>query len=348
MITARKLRNLLNTIPDPVSPDLSLVTAGRVLEARAQKGRANIVLEIPKSHAEAYAPLSQELKTKAEALWGIKTAQVILTATGSGRPAPEAEPSAAPKSASPKPDTLKPTGVKRILAVTSTKGGVGKSTLAVLLAKALKAQGLAVGVLDADIYGPSLPRLLNLSGPIEVDDNKRIQPRVADGLKALSIGFLVDPEKAAVWRGPMVSGAIQQFMQDADWGELDVLVIDMPPGTGDAHITVAQKAGVDGALVITTPHQLSVDDTRRGLQLFERLNVPVLGLVENMAHYQTPDGDIHHIFGQGGAQALAQAVDLPILTSLPIDPQLNEHHQGLQDLAQQVMDGLELKASELA
>ncbi len=208
--------------------------------------------------------------------------------------------------------------MKHIVAVASGKGGVGKSTTAVNLAVALAQQGLKVGVLDADIYGPSLPRMLGLSAKPELRDGSMV-PLRAWGLQAMSIGFLVDPDTAMIWRGPMVMGALEQMMGQVHWGALDVLVVDMPPGTGDAQLTMAQRVSLSGAVIVSTPQDIALIDARRGVRMFEKTLVPVLGLIENMSTFNCPNcGHVTELFGHGGARREAEALGIPFLGEVPL------------------------------
>jgi len=227
--------------------------------------------------------------------------------------------------------SLKPlAGVKNIVAVASGKGGVGKSTVAVNLALAWAAGGARVGILDADIYGPSQPLMLGLTGQHPVSaDGKRIQPLQAHGIAAMSIGFLVDPAQAVVWRGPMVTQALSQLLSDTDWGELDYLVVDMPPGTGDIQLTLAQRVPVAGAIIVTTPQDIALADARKGLAMFEKVSVPVLGIVENMSlHVCSECGHVDHIFGAGGGARLAAEHGVELLGELPLDARIREEADG--------------------
>jgi len=226
---------------------------------------------------------------------------------------------------------LKPlAGVKNIVAVASGKGGVGKSTVAVNLALAWAAGGAQVGILDADIYGPSQPLMLGLTGQHPTSpDGKQIRPLQAHGLVAMSIGFLVDPQQAVVWRGPMVTQALTQLLTDTQWGELDYLVVDMPPGTGDIQLTLAQRAPVSGAIIVTTPQDIALADARKGLAMFEKVSVPVLGIIENMSvHVCTHCGHAEHIFGAGGGARLAAEHGVMLLGELPLDARIREQADG--------------------
>ncbi len=222
--------------------------------------------------------------------------------------------------------TLKPIdNVKNIIAVASGKGGVGKSTAAVNLALALSAEGAAVGILDADIYGPSQPRMLGVHGQPESADGKSLEPMMSYHLQSMSIGYLVDEETPMIWRGPMVTQALEQLLQDTNWKDLDYLIIDLPPGTGDTQLTLAQKVPVSGAVIVTTPQDIALLDARKGLKMFQKVEVPVLGVVENMStHICSQCGHEEHIFGEGGGLRMADQYDVDFLGSLPLDKQIRE------------------------
>ena len=221
---------------------------------------------------------------------------------------------------------LKPLkNVKNIIAVASGKGGVGKSTVAVNLALALSAEGANVGILDADIYGPSQPRMLGIRGKPESKDGRSLEPMVSYHLQAMSIGFLIDEETPMIWRGPMVTQALQQLLNDTNWKDLDYLVIDLPPGTGDTQLTLAQQVPVSGAIIVTTPQDIALLDARKGLKMFEKVEVPVLGVVENMSiHICSKCGHEEHIFGEGGGRKLAEQYGVDLLGSLPLDASIRE------------------------
>ena len=230
-----------------------------------------------------------------------------------GGPAPGGDPNA--------PKALP--GVKAVVAVASAKGGVGKSTAAANLALALAAKGQKVGLMDADIYGPSIPTMFGIHDRPVITEERRIQPLERDGIKMLSIGFLVPPEKALIWRGPMVMGAIQQFLNDCDWGELDVLVVDMPPGTGDAQLTLVQQVALAGVVMVTTPQDVALIDVVRGIQMFEQTHAPIIGVIENMSGFVCPNCEsVHDIFGKGGGKDTAERYGVPFLGAVPIDPRV--------------------------
>jgi ATP-binding protein involved in chromosome partitioning len=216
-------------------------------------------------------------------------------------------------------------GVKNIVAIASGKGGVGKSTTAVNLALALAAEGATVGVLDADIYGPSQPTMLGISGRPESKDGKTLEPLEAYGIQAMSIGFLIDVDTPMVWRGPMVTQALEQLLKDTNWREVDYLIVDMPPGTGDIQLTLSQKVPVTGAVIVTTPQDIALLDARKGLKMFEKVGVPIVGIVENMAiHVCSKCGHAEHIFGEGGGERMCRDYGVPFLGSLPLDIRIRE------------------------
>jgi ATP-binding protein involved in chromosome partitioning len=216
-------------------------------------------------------------------------------------------------------------GVKNIIAVASGKGGVGKSTVAVNLALALSAEGATVGILDADIYGPSQPRMLGVHAKPESKDGKRLEPLISYHLQAMSIGFLIDEETPMIWRGPMVTQALEQLLRDTNWQNVDYLIIDLPPGTGDTQLTLAQKVPVTGAIIVTTPQDIALLDARKGLKMFEKVEIPVLGIVENMSTYICPKcGHEDHIFAEGGGQKMSEQYDVDFLGALPLDRRIRE------------------------
>ncbi|MGJ8619694.1 MAG: iron-sulfur cluster carrier protein ApbC [Methylophilaceae bacterium] len=219
--------------------------------------------------------------------------------------------------------------VKNVIAVASGKGGVGKSTTSVNLALALAAEGATVGLLDADIYGPSQPQMLGLSGRPDSQDGKSIEPMEAYGIQAMSIGFLVDTDTPMVWRGPMVTGALEQLLRDTKWRDLDYLVIDLPPGTGDIQLTLAQKIPVTGAIIVTTPQDIALLDARKGLKMFEKVGIPILGIVENMStHICSQCGHEEHVFGAGGGETMCKDYNVDLLGSLPLDISIREQTDG--------------------
>lgn len=251
---------------------------------------------------------------------GVDSASVILTAHGPAPKAPEPPSLKIGRHPTPQAGPAKVSGVDRILAIGSGKGGVGKSTVSSNLAVALAREGRRVGLLDADIYGPSQPRMMGVNKRPGSPDGKTIIPLQAHGVTVMSIGFMVDPDKAVVWRGPMLMGALQQMLGQVQWGELDVLIVDLPPGTGDVQLTLCQKTELTGAIVVSTPQDVALIDARKALDMFNSLNTPVLGMIENMSTFHCPScGHEAHIFGHGGVAAEAQKIGVPLLGSLPID-----------------------------
>ncbi len=306
-IDAARVRDLLRDVRLPSGQ--SVVEAGLVDGLEVEGGRVHLALRTDRAHAA----VMEGVRNEAEAALrrsGVQNASVVLT---SHRPAPA--PAAAP-SPSDRPKLL--ADVKRVIAVASGKGGVGKSTTAVNLAVAFARQGLAVGLLDADVHGPSLPRMLGIDRKPELRD-KRMVPLEAWGVRVLSIGFLVDQDQAMIWRGPMVMGALEQLMGQAEWGALDVMVVDMPPGTGDAQLTLAQRVSLAGAVIVSTPQDIALIDARRGVRMFEKTLVPVLGLIENMSTFHCPAcGHETALFGHGGARLEAESLGVPFLGEVPL------------------------------
>ncbi len=298
---------VLASVKDPVS-GRDIVTAGLVDGLTLRDGLVHFGLKTDRAHAAAMEPVRRAAQDAASRVPGVINATAVLTAH---RDQP-AQPQRAAQKAALLPD------VGAIIAVASGKGGVGKSTTAVNLAVALAASGLKVGLLDADIYGPSLPRMLGArQRPTEID--KVIQPIEVWGLKAMSIGFMLDEETPLVWRGPMVMGALEQLMGQVAWGTLDVMVVDMPPGTGDAQLTMAQRVKLAGAVIVSTPQDIALLDARRGVRMFEKTQVPILGIVENMSFFCCPNcGHRTDIFNHGGARAEAQRLGVDFLGEVPL------------------------------
>ncbi len=329
--TKETILEMLRKISGP-GLDGDIVSAGLVSDIFLADGKAFFSITVPSDKAEQFEPTRQAAEKSVLALPGIKGAVVTLTAEKKGdgsssgqsrqpRPAPSSQP---PQGQAPsKPDVP---GIGAIVAVASGKGGVGKSTTAVNLALGLQAMGLKVGILDADIYGPSMPRLLGVTGRPEAVSGKVLKPKEGHGLKVMSMGFLVDEDTPMIWRGPMVISALTQMLREVQWGELDVLVVDMPPGTGDAQLTMAQQVPLAGAVIVSTPQDLALIDARKGLNMFRKVDVPVLGIIENMSYFTCPDcGAMHDIFGHGGARAEAERIDVPFLGAVPLEMAIRTH-----------------------
>jgi ATP-binding protein involved in chromosome partitioning len=322
---AAAVRAALNAITDPAA-GRGLIDAGRVTGVAASKnGRVGFALELSGERpTDADEALRGKAEAAAQAVPGVTHVTAVLTAHDSAPPRRPAPP-AAPQPASPAPTAATPKPARIVVAVASAKGGVGKSTVAVNLAVAAARRGLRVGLLDADIFGPSMPTMLGTVGlKPKVNAAKKMQPPVAHGLVSMSIGYLVDPDKAVVWRGPMVMSALLQLLSDTDWGDLDILFIDTPPGTGEVQLTLAQRLPLDGAVIVSTPQEVALADVRRGVALFEKTSVPILGLIENMAWFEQQDGSRAYIFGQGGAERTAGEMNVPFLGALPLMPALRE------------------------
>lgn len=301
--------------PDGVTP---LPRSGAIAGLTRRDDRVYLAIDIGARDARSMNAMSAAAQRVLENVPGVAKAMVTLTAskTASARPATPAAPRPAGQQAV--------AGVRHIIAVASGKGGVGKSTTAVNLALALQAEGWSVGLLDADIYGPSVPRLLALNDKPEAE-GRIMKPLVKYGLKAMSIGLLVEERSAMIWRGPMVMSALTQMLREVDWGTLDCLVVDMPPGTGDAQLTMAQTVPLAGAIIVSTPQDLALIDARRGIAMFERTHVPVLGIVENMSYFVCPHcGGRTDVFAHGGARHEAEASGVPFLGEVPLDIAIRE------------------------
>lgn len=313
-------------------PDLEgdIVSLGLVSDVFVSDGRVAFSITVPAERAQELEPLRQAAEKVVKEVDGVENAMVALTAerapggdrSTAPRPAPRQAQRAPAEQAAPKPGVP---GIKHIIAVASGKGGVGKSTTTANLALGMAANGMKVGVLDADIYGPSVPRLFNVSGRPESVSGRVLKPLEGYGIKVMSMGFMVEEETPMIWRGPMVISALTQMLREVAWGDLDVLMVDMPPGTGDAQLTMAQQVPLAGAVIVSTPQDLALIDARKGLNMFKRVDVPVLGIVENMSYFLCPDcGSRHDIFGHGGARAEAERLDVPFLGEIPLTMKIRE------------------------
>ena len=320
--------DILQHLRSVAAPDgRDIVSAGIVSDIFVTGGKVMFSITVPAEQANRMEPLRRAAEVAVKGIPGVESAMVVLTAekkTSAGEartPPPQAHDHSARRPAtSPGGGKAGIPGVGAIVAVASGKGGVGKSTTAVNLALALKANGLRVGILDADIYGPSLPRLLALKDKPQVVSGRILRPLDAYGVKAMSIGLLVEEETPMIWRGPMVISALTQMLREVEWGELDILVVDMPPGTGDAQLTMAQQVPLAGAVIVSTPQDLALIDARKGLNMFRRVDVPVLGIVENMSYFVCPYcGGRTDVFAHGGARHEAERMDVPFLGEVPLD-----------------------------
>jgi len=312
-ITRDAVLDALKTLKDPVSGG-DIVAAGIIRALTIEGGNVRFVLEIDPAKSEAYAPVRDQAEALVSNLAGVEKVSALMTAHSTKAP-PDLKPN---KPAEPQGPQKIP-GIAKIIAVASGKGGVGKSTVSANLACALAQAGKRVGLLDADVYGPSQPRMLGVSGRPASPDGKTILPLRNHGVTMMSIGLMTNDDQAVVWRGPMLMGALQQMMMQVQWGALDVLIVDLPPGTGDVQMTLAQKAQVDGAIVVSTPQDVALIDARKGIDMFHKLNVPILGLIENMStHICSNCGHEEHIFGHGGVAAEAEKLNVPLLAEVPL------------------------------
>jgi len=355
--------DVLTTLGRISAPDgVPLPSTGKLSEIVATDGKVFFSITVDAAAVEEWEAVRERAERAVRALPGVESVMVALTAerAAGAAPRPQAAPSrrahAAPGGhGAPSPAGVP--GIAAIIAVASGKGGVGKSTTAVNLALALRELGLKVGILDADIYGPSMPKLLGIRERPESAGGNRLRPIERYGMPVMSIGFLIEEETPMIWRGPMVMSALTQMLREVEWGTLDVLVVDMPPGTGDAQLTMAQQVPLKGAVIVSTPQDLALIDARRGIAMFRRVNVPVLGIVENMSTFVCPHcGTRSDIFGHGGARREAERLGVPFLGDVPLDIAIREksdagspvvaaagdnpHAQYYRDIAVRVRDGL--------
>lgn len=385
-VTKEQVLDKLRTVKGP-DFEGDLVSLGLLSEIFIADGKVFFSITVPAARAKELDPLRAAAERAVKSVPGVTGAVVALTAERKGggmeappppRPSPAAgmaphQPAAArPAPPRPAPPPATPAGstpskrgvpgINSIIAVASGKGGVGKSTTAVNLALALSQKGLRVGILDADIYGPSMPRMLGISGRPETVDGRIMRPLEGFGLKVMSIGFLVEEETPMIWRGPMVMSALTQMLREVEWGQLDVLVVDMPPGTGDAQLTMAQQVPLAGAVIVSTPQDIALIDARKGINMFKKVDVPLLGIIENMSYFVAPDtGTRYDIFGHGGAQREAARHRVPFLGEIPLVMAIRElsdagtpivvaepdspHAKAYLEIAGRVIDELDKQAS---
>ena len=330
----------LKTVADPASGN-DIMESGvvRALNVDETTGAVRFVLEIPPKAADAYTVVKDKAEAALKAIDGVGAVSIVMT--GHTEKAPPDLGGAKPKPQGPE----KVPGVAHIVAIASGKGGVGKSTVAANLACAPAQQGRRVGLLDADVYGPSQPRMLGVSGRPASPDGKTILPLRNHGVTMMSIGLMTNEDQAVVWRGPMLMGALQQMLTQVQWGALDVLLVDLPPGTGDVQMTLSQKAQVDGAIVVSTPQDVALLDARKGIDMFRQMNVPLLGMIENMStHICSSCGHEEHVFGHGGVAAEAAKLGVPLLAEVPLDLQIRLGGDGGAPIVVSEPDGTRAKA----
>jgi ATP-binding protein involved in chromosome partitioning len=308
------IRNALKAVKYP-GYSRDIVSFGLVKEITATNGAVTVSMQLTTANAEAAAQIKAESERVLKALPGVTQVHVEVkqpaTAPGAGGTDPWANQNRVP-------------GIKRIVAVASGKGGVGKSTVAVNLACGLNHLGARVGLLDCDIYGPSIPLMMGIHQRPTLNDDEKMIPPVSHGVKLMSIGFLLGGDQPVIWRGPMIQRTIQQFITVTDWGELDFLLVDLPPGTGDAQLTLCQTVPLDGGVIVTTPQEASLGVVRKGIAMFEKVNVPILGIIENMSYFTAPGGQRVEIFGHGGGQAEAERQKISFLGEVPIFTEIRE------------------------
>ena len=325
-LTEQQILDALKQVGDPDRGG-DVVSLGMVSGLVIKDGNVAFALEVDPERGAKLEPMRKQAEKAVHALPGALSVSVVLTAHSKARTDGQGEPQQPTQRAAGEIPQIP--GIKRIIAVASGKGGVGKSTVSVNLALALAAQGRKVGMLDADIYGPSQPRMMGLSGRPMTHDGKTLEPMENYGVKVMSMGFLVPEDSPMIWRGPMVMSAIQQLLNDVNWGELDIMVIDLPPGTGDAQLTMAQQVPLDGAVIVSTPQDIALLDARKGLNMFRKVDVPVLGIIENMSYFACPEcGHRSEIFSHGGARKEAERLGIDFLGEIPLDIEIRETSDG--------------------
>jgi ATP-binding protein involved in chromosome partitioning len=332
-VTERQILDALGQVRDPDKGG-DIVSLNMVSGIVIRDGNVGFAIEVEPERGPRLEPLRKAAEMAVELLPGVLSVTAVLTAESrppqsrppqARSPAPHAHAHGAGTPAAQATRRGAVPGVGAIVAVASGKGGVGKSTVAANLALGLKANGLSVGVLDADIYGPSMPRMLGISGRPSTQDGKILMPMENYGIKCMSMGFLVPEDTAMIWRGPMVMSALNQMLRDVAWGELDIMVVDLPPGTGDAQLTIAQQVPLAGAVIVSTPQDIALIDARRGLSMFQKVDVPVLGIIENMSYFLCPHcGERSDIFSHGGARREAERLQCEFLGEVPLDLQIRE------------------------
>jgi ATP-binding protein involved in chromosome partitioning len=324
-VTERQILDALSRVADP-DKGADIVSLGMVSGLVIRDGNVAFAIEVERERGPHLEALRKDAERIVEALPGVLSVTAVLTAQAAPRSRAEPQPAASSAGRAARGAVA---GVRAIVAVASGKGGVGKSTVAANLALGMRINGLRVGVLDADIYGPSMPRMLGISGKPRSRDGKTLIPMENYGLKCMSMGFLVPEDTPMIWRGPMVMSALQQMLREVEWGELDMMIVDMPPGTGDAQLTMAQQVPLAGAVIVSTPQDIALLDARKGLNMFKQVHVPVLGIVENMSYFLCPHcGGRSEIFSHGGARLEAERLGTEFLGEVPLDPTIRETSDG--------------------
>ena len=342
-VTEQNILDALSKITEPETGK-DIVSAGMIQGLQTKDGHVAFAIEVDPARGAELEPMRKLAEEVVYDLNGVISATVVLTAERAAdapSPGPGQPGGPVPKMGAPK---LLP-GVASIVAVASGKGGVGKSTTSVNVALGLAAAGHKVGLLDADIYGPSMPRMMGITGKPNSSDGHNLDALENYGIKVMSMGFLVEEDTPMIWRGPMVQSALEQMMRDVNWGELDVMIIDMPPGTGDAQLTMAQKVPLTGAIIVSTPQDIALLDARRGLNMFRKVDVPVLGLIENMSYFNCPHcGERSDIFSHGGAKSEAERLGMDFLGEIPLHISIRETSDGGNPIVVSEPDGEHSKA----
>jgi ATP-binding protein involved in chromosome partitioning len=314
MLTEDDVRNTLKAVRYP-GYSRDVVSFGLVKEVAVREGAVSVIMNLTSSNPEAARQIKAESERVLKAMAGVHAVYVEVNH-------PKAPPGAAPQSALPQQPRVP--GIRHLVAVASGKGGVGKSTVSVNLACGLQKLGARVGLLDCDIYGPSIPLMMGLHQKPTISEAEKMVPPVSHGVKLMSMGLLLEGDQPVIWRGPMIMKTIQQFFSAVEWGELDFLLVDLPPGTGDAQLTLCQTVPLDGGVIVTTPQEASLGVVRKGIAMFQRVNVSILGIIENMSYYTTPSGDRVEIFGHGGGQAEAARQNVAFLGEVPLFTEIRE------------------------
>ena len=315
--TSDDIKNALKAVKYP-GYSRDIVSFGLIKEASAANGAVSVSMQLTSANAEAAAQIKTESERVLKTLPGVNHVYVEVKQPTAAPGAPAAG------GAGPWANQNRVAGIKRIVAVASGKGGVGKSTVSVNLACGLRRLGARVGLLDCDIYGPSIPLMMGINERPGLSEEEKMIPPTSHGVKLMSMGFLLNDDQPVIWRGPMIQRTIQQFITVVDWGELDFLLVDLPPGTGDAQLTLCQTVPLDGGVIVTTPQEASLGVVRKGIAMFEKVNVPLLGIVENMSYFTTPNGERVEIFGHGGGRQEAERIKIPFLGEIPIYTAIRE------------------------